>query len=452
MGTEKSGEHDKLDSWKEIATYLNRDIRTCTRWEKKYGLPVRRNRKISKSGVIAYKSELDRWIAGSFVATSKEGARRSALLALQRTHILLISFLVLFLGSFLVFFARTRSLPANFRLEESKLVITSRSGKILWAYDTGISPLASERLYRERFQRKNMPANYDRYALPILAIKDINGNGRPETLFVPQKEISKGPDLLLCFDHQGKQLWRNQTGREIQFGKRIFSADFTIDGFDLSDLDNNGDLEVICISHAILEWPARLVVYKASGEQIGEYWNSGQFADLLCVDLNGDGKKKIIASGVNNEYARGFLVVLDPNNMKGASPQSKEEYICNELMRGTEIKYILLPRTDIDILKWPVDCAVNLELLKNGHIKIYANAGLVSYEFDSSLELLYITLGHGFIQLHNEYVLAGKIDSVLNESYMKRLREEVAYYINSSWVPADSKERVDLNDTLARSR
>jgi hypothetical protein len=53
---------DRLDSWKEIAIYVNRDVRTCISWEKKYGLPVHRiDKKSSRSRVFAYKSEIDWW-------------------------------------------------------------------------------------------------------------------------------------------------------------------------------------------------------------------------------------------------------------------------------------------------------------------------------------------------------------------------------------------------------
>src|ERR1700679_3188686 len=34
---------DRLDSWKEIATYLNRDVTTVQRWEKREGMPVHRH-------------------------------------------------------------------------------------------------------------------------------------------------------------------------------------------------------------------------------------------------------------------------------------------------------------------------------------------------------------------------------------------------------------------------
>jgi len=52
---------DHLDSWKEIAAYLKRDVRTLQRWEKQEDLPVHRHRHDRLGSVHAYKSELDAW-------------------------------------------------------------------------------------------------------------------------------------------------------------------------------------------------------------------------------------------------------------------------------------------------------------------------------------------------------------------------------------------------------
>lgn len=52
---------DRLDSWKEIAAYLKRDIRTVQRWEKYEGLPAHRHQHNKKPSVYAYKRELDAW-------------------------------------------------------------------------------------------------------------------------------------------------------------------------------------------------------------------------------------------------------------------------------------------------------------------------------------------------------------------------------------------------------
>ena len=50
-----------LQSWKEIAVYLERETRTARRWEKTQGLPVRRHGDSSRASVYAYPSELDAW-------------------------------------------------------------------------------------------------------------------------------------------------------------------------------------------------------------------------------------------------------------------------------------------------------------------------------------------------------------------------------------------------------
>jgi tetratricopeptide (TPR) repeat protein len=51
----------RLESWKEIAAYLGRDVRTAQRWERRDQLPVHRLRHTKRGSVFAYPSELDAW-------------------------------------------------------------------------------------------------------------------------------------------------------------------------------------------------------------------------------------------------------------------------------------------------------------------------------------------------------------------------------------------------------
>jgi TolB-like protein len=55
---------DRLDSWKEIAAYLHRSVRTVRRWEATEGLPVHRHMHQVQGSVYAYKSEIDGWREG----------------------------------------------------------------------------------------------------------------------------------------------------------------------------------------------------------------------------------------------------------------------------------------------------------------------------------------------------------------------------------------------------
>jgi TolB-like protein/Flp pilus assembly protein TadD len=51
----------RLDSWKEIAAYLRRDVSTVRRWEKREGLPVHRHFHDRLGSVYAFAPEIDRW-------------------------------------------------------------------------------------------------------------------------------------------------------------------------------------------------------------------------------------------------------------------------------------------------------------------------------------------------------------------------------------------------------
>src|SRR6187401_3119815 len=52
---------DRLDSWKEIAAYLGRGIRTVQRWEREEGLPVHRLAHEKRGSIYARREELAAW-------------------------------------------------------------------------------------------------------------------------------------------------------------------------------------------------------------------------------------------------------------------------------------------------------------------------------------------------------------------------------------------------------
>jgi TolB-like protein/Flp pilus assembly protein TadD len=51
-----------LESWKEIASHLKRNVRTCQIWERDHGLPIHRLASSPKARVFAYTDELDAWL------------------------------------------------------------------------------------------------------------------------------------------------------------------------------------------------------------------------------------------------------------------------------------------------------------------------------------------------------------------------------------------------------
>jgi TolB-like protein/Flp pilus assembly protein TadD len=85
---EKPLERRRLDSWKEIAAYLNRDVTTVQRWEKREGMPVHRHVHHKRGSVYALIEELDEWVQSrrSRAAEPEENAEPEMIPAATNGH------------------------------------------------------------------------------------------------------------------------------------------------------------------------------------------------------------------------------------------------------------------------------------------------------------------------------------------------------------------------------
>ncbi len=55
-------ETQRLDSWKQIAAYLNKSERTVRRWHEVEGLPVHKHQHQQRGTVWAFAPEVDAWL------------------------------------------------------------------------------------------------------------------------------------------------------------------------------------------------------------------------------------------------------------------------------------------------------------------------------------------------------------------------------------------------------
>ena len=91
-----------LDSWKEIAVYLSRTVKTCHRWENELDLPIRRLDGSPKARVFAYKEELDRWLGEKL--NERELPRKRPFFSTIKSKKLFIPLLVVFAAAVFVLF------------------------------------------------------------------------------------------------------------------------------------------------------------------------------------------------------------------------------------------------------------------------------------------------------------------------------------------------------------
>jgi len=470
----KLEKEDKLDTWQEIAKYLKWEIRTCQRKEKDFGLPVYREKDLKKSRVFAYKKELDEWLEKKSIKQTevKNGSLQEKGIVNKRNSLqdkesdienksshergnlpvksnrllkyyISISVVLTAIFVFFVLIRQKTSQPADFRILNSELIVLDEDSNELWRYNTGIENLSSEKLYRNHYQFKRIVSNIEHVNLPFIIIKDINKDGNKEVLFSIQTQDEMREGLVHIFDCEGKIIWSFQSGRQLTYGEKIYS-EYRISGMEVYDVDNDGNAEITLLSDHNSMFPTQLVVLDLQGKVIGEYWNSGRFNDLIFKDLNGDGRREIIAAGMNNEYKKGCVVVFDPRNIYGGSPQKDPNYKCNELEPGSEKYYILIPRTDVEKGELIVGCCWQVTALKSGYISVTLTYNNIFFEFNNDFELQNIQLSHSFELLHRRAAKEGKITSTLNDQYIKDL-SYLLYYDGTGWTstPSMANEWVD---------
>ena len=75
-----------LTSWKEIAQYLNKGVRTVQRWERQMALPVRRPHGRRKGIVLALSDDIDAWLRSAYEDTSELDKLRTELASLKKEN------------------------------------------------------------------------------------------------------------------------------------------------------------------------------------------------------------------------------------------------------------------------------------------------------------------------------------------------------------------------------
>ena len=429
-----------LTSWKEIAAYLDRNVRTCVRWEQRYGLPVHRLERDSKAKVFAYKDQIDEWLAErSTGGTSKPNGQGLAG-SLLRPFPIVFALAGLAAAAYFLFFrgsaAASPSVPADFRISGSELVITDKAGQELGRFETRVHNLAPEDEYRSHFGDLSQG---DDYVIPWPHIKiiDLDGDARSEVLFSVQTKFDVGEGTLICLDDQARELWRFAAGRELVINGQTFRPDYRIFGFNVEDYDGDGDLEVLMISFQKPDWPCQTVLLDAAGKVEGEYWNAGYFMDARAGDLDGDGDKELVLSGVNNEYGRGCVAIFEAGDLRGGSPQTDKAFRWPDIAAGGQSAYILFPTSDVAAAMHLRGDPMNhiAGLYEGDGLTVYATGTQVFYDLDRALNCRKVTLSNTFRNHHDDLSREGKVRSDMDdEDYIKNLKDAILYFENGTFV------------------
>jgi hypothetical protein len=421
-----NGSNARLDSWKDIATYLCRDVRTVIRWEQQRGLPVRRVPGGGRKAVFAYTAELDAWLTQENFGSQRlppvsngaltgrgqaEGGNPRSGSLRWRYSAALVALAVFLAIAIIAFGWRTHAGGAGFPVRVgftlNSLQAFDAAGQILWSYPLPgtLDPndLVDGRPFEDGVRIADFFGDGDREVLVMLTMRV-----GPNATEVNHSEVD-------MFSSGGKLVWSY-----IPRGRLVFATHDLKDNWRVLDLfvsDHHGRKQIwIAIDHAV--WGHSFIVSldPETGKDSLRYVNSGS-----TVSLNELSTKRgnfLLAAGFNNEYDSGSLAVIDESKDFAVSPQTDgTSHKCLNCPKGDPAYYFVFPRSEInELVQFYEDRVYKIEVTDD-EIELRKK----ETEWSAGAQSLYLLKSDGLIRpisvqfeteydlLHNKLEREGKI-------------------------------------------
>ena len=237
----------------------------------------------------------------------------------------------------------------------------------------------------------------------------------------------------------------------MKFGRDYFSDFYKVESILVEKFFNDCENQILINVAHWPYFPSNLTLLNSRKKVLGEYWNSGRFNCFDFYDINHDGKREIFAGGMNNEGKVAFLVILDPVNMWGSSPQNKDgNYYTKNVPTGTEKYYIRFPKSPFNYAKqgdttYDIMCYKDYFVVVIGNHNMYeikkpfSACNMYRYQFDYDLNLIDLSFNDPFaIQYFYKF---GK---EIGESEKEKLKR-IKYWDGEEWVEKATMNKIWKN-------
>ncbi|OFW00469.1 MAG: hypothetical protein A3I61_05040 [Acidobacteria bacterium RIFCSPLOWO2_02_FULL_68_18] len=370
-------ERRRLDSWKEIAKYLRREVRTVIRWEQTRGLPVHRLPGGKSSRVFAYVDELERWLhnggasksdvvpvpgagAAPAAASQQEPSRGRWLKTVAAIIAAGLASLAGVWG-----WARASEPAAQLVALGGELRALDASGRVRWTYRESLDVIEQPLLWS--------------------SVGDLNADGSLEltaALRVRRPQASQEAGQLVSFTPEGALRFRAVVDDRFHFRDGEYGPPWP--GVTATAYKTRTGTRIAWLVHHFTWWPSLLVNLNADGTRAGTFVNSGW---IQSATPSPDGRHLFI-SGISNSRQSNFFAVLDATHPNGHSPEPPGSMTeCLDCPDGDPLLYIVLPRTDLSRLQPFPAAGPTVMTLSDGTFQVHAlqsaapNPATVVYEF-----------------------------------------------------------------------
>ena len=333
----------RLDSWKEIAEYLGRDVRTAMRWAKSHGLPVRR---VGGSGrsVFAFSHEIDVWLgagpldlAGQTPSPGPPAAVPDAPTARRERPVRSLAVaaaagVVLVAAALAVWRATGDARHAFLRVmatgEGVSLSDPDGRARRIYEFSPDMSPILTA-----------MPAR----------LHDADADGVRDVLvgissYVDHPHRAARSGELINLSADGRLRWRFGFDDAIAFRDERFDGPWSLSDWTIEP--GSAPARIAVAAHHHTWWASLAAVLDHNGRRLATFVNPGWIEGLLWLD-----GRRLAASGFTNARDAAMLAVVDATQRRSVAPGSHgTPYACATCGDGTVLFYATFPRSELNLL------------------------------------------------------------------------------------------------------
>jgi hypothetical protein len=463
----------RLDSWKAIADYLDRNVRTVTRWAHERGMPVHHVPGGKRGAVFAFAQEIDAWLVNHGNGTadgkspsSEEGwaasreesykANGDGASAIQAKHrarvfpalqvrLLASKYWRLVLGAILLLvasvsierFLRTASGHTSqlfsVKFVGDTLEAQDTQGRTVWGHRYG-QPFGDLSRMNKETRIADFFRNGDKEVAALVAL-----HSSPN----PEDELQREIDF---FSSTGKLVWSYRPDRTFRFGDHELKAPWRIEDLLVTEEGGHRALWAVAAHHT---WGNAFAVQldPRTGKDTLRFVNTGSLHRVS--ELKTKYGAYLLFGGFNNEWDGGSLAIMNEARPFAASPQTPgTRHYCNSCPPGMPDYYFVFPRTEINRISGVYQNSVLDILFSEGGIEVrkYERMGIgrenTIYLLSSEppFDLISLRYDSDYDMTHRAWSAEGKLSHSLEDCPERLHPEPVRLWTPSSgWTDVPVK-------------
>jgi hypothetical protein len=341
----------QLHGWKDIATYFGRSVRTVQRWERDFGLPVRRYGMGRAELVHAYLDDLELWKSSAEAQAARwAGVRDDDAAAMapippppprSRLPIALVLLAALLVIVSVAVWLATGSggtnrsparpdasalEPGGWDFRGNALIVKNADGHVLWRHE-----------FPFRLPGLVPPLHLSHPGEPV-RIEDVDGDGHYEVLAISVPADGRGEAYRFhAFSHTGRLLWDYARAGSVVFGDTTYVSPFLARHFYLTPRGPRGSAMWLVSNHR--PWfPSVMEKVELDGTLMSEYWSAG-YVTMVWEGVVA-GRRVVLVGARNNESQGASLAMLDAARPAGSAPAEEARYQCRSCPPGRPLRFV----------------------------------------------------------------------------------------------------------------